>query len=86
MTVIFTKDGPNPVYIVQYVDDVLIEREHYGLRKAQWDVEKLLETMDLGPCTLFFGMNVNRFGNQLMLLQPAYAESLMKEVCMRTAK
>lgn len=58
--ILFIRPGHDPVYIVAYVDDLLVLESKYGVNKAQKYLASSLVTTELGSCTHYLGIRMSR--------------------------
>lgn len=71
-------EGPNPIFIVVYVDDLLVIGSSKSIEEVKKKLSKLFSVIDLGPCTCFLGMNIIRKPNGIFISQNSYTERLIE--------
>lgn len=65
----------NPVYLLIYVDDLGIVRDRSGTDTIKSELSKVFTAQDLGSCTHFLGIKVQRFWTGFFLTKAVYGES-----------
>ena len=76
---LFVKESPNGnIYIIVYVDDVLIIGKPNGIRETKEAFKKLFTVTDLGLCRYFLGMKFEYGHDGLLLSQAGYAERIIE--------
>ena len=83
----FVADLPTgPVYLVVYVDDLLIFGSKENVSSVKKTLADLFTVTDLGECKYFLGIKIDRSPNGLFLSQRAYTERLINAAGMTDAK
>lgn len=75
-----------PVYIVAYVDDLLVLGAHTTVESAKESIGKLLSVSDLGACSFFLGVKMEKRPEGLFLSQSAYATRILDAAKMSDCK
>ena len=58
---LFIKTSPRPVYLLTYVDDILvITGNNQGLAETKTKLLQTFEGRDMGPASFFLGMDIHR--------------------------
>lgn len=84
---LFVKKAPNgKVYVVVYVDDVLIIGPPQAVRETKESFKKLFTVTDLGKCKYFLGMKLDYRSDGLLLSQEGFAYRLLESANMVTCK
>ena len=84
---LFVKKVPNgKVYVVVYVDDVLIIGPPQAVRETKESFKKLFTVTDLGKCKYFLGMKLDYRSDGLLLSQEGFAYRLLESANMVTCK
>lgn len=83
---LFRLSGPSPVYVIVYVDDLLIIGPSRDVVTVKSRLSGLFTVTDLGPCSYFLGIDIRRGPSGLFLSQSAYSERLVKAASMMDCK
>lgn len=83
---LFIREGPNPVYIIAYVDDLLVFGPDSAVADVKSELVKLFTVTDLGECNHFLGIKVERKQNGVFLSQKAYTERIIEKAGMANSK
>lgn len=75
-----------PVYIVSYVDDLLVLGPDDSLAKTKTGMSKILSVTDLGACKHFLGINIDYRQDGLLLSQSAYNKRVLATANMLDCK
>ena len=78
-------NGP-PVYLLVYVDDILVVGDRAAVQGVKKRLSSLFKTTDLGTCTHFVGMKIERRPSGLFLSQRPFAEKIIELAGMTNAK
>ena len=74
------------VHLLVYVDDLLMVGTETAVSRVKQELARRFTTSDLGECTHFLGIKVERRTNGLFLSQKAYAERIVEKAGMEDAK
>ena len=74
------------VHLLVYVDDLLIVGTADAVAQVKEELARKYTTSDLGECTQFLGIKVERRPDGLFLSQKAYAERIVEKAGMEDAK
>ena len=78
-------DGP-PVYLLVYVDDILVVGDRAAVKGVKKRLSSLFKTTDLGTCTHFIGMKMERRPDGIFLSQRPFSEKIVELAGMSNAK
>lgn len=62
---LFISSGPNPVYVIVYVDDLLTLGPKEAVHEIKGKLSQFFTVVDLGPCFFFLGINIIRDTNAI---------------------
>jgi len=82
-------DDGSFVYLLLYVDDILIASSNLGeIKRLKADLNSILEMKDLGPAKKILGMEIsrNRPERKLTLSQAGFAEKVLRRFDMHKSK
>lgn len=86
---LFIKQGGEPVYLLTYVDDILIIAHHLNsVKEAKTKILSAFEARDMGEATCFLGMDIHRNRNNrtISLAQSRLITDLLKKHDMKECK
>lgn len=78
--------GTRPVYIVAYVDDLLVIGDKTSVKKAKNLISRHVNVTDIGPCSHFLGIKIDRRDDGLFLSQGAYTRRVLDMAKMADCK
>ncbi|KAL2251350.1 UNVERIFIED_CONTAM: Retrovirus-related Pol polyprotein from transposon TNT 1-94 [Sesamum indicum] len=77
----------SPIFLVLYVDDMLIASPSLHLiKRLQTNLHKTFEMKDLGDAKRILGMDIVRHKNKILLNQKSYILSILKRFSMKNSK
>ena len=79
-------ESSSPVYIVAYVDDLLVVGPRTLVDKVKLQLSKILSVTDLGTCKHFLGMHILDCSNGVVLSQSSYTERVLASSGMTDSK
>ena len=82
---ISTSNSP-PVYLLVYVDDILVVGDRAAVQGVKKRLSTLFSTTDFATCTHFVGMKIERRPAGLFLSQRPFAENIVELSGMTNAK
>ncbi|KAL0328076.1 UNVERIFIED_CONTAM: Retrovirus-related Pol polyprotein from transposon TNT 1-94 [Sesamum calycinum] len=85
----FKYDGDIPVFLVLYVDDMLIAGPSLKhIKNLQDNLKRNFEMKDLGEAKKILGMSIerNRKNSTIFLNHKSYVQSILKRFCMEKSK
>ena len=82
---ISTSNGPQ-VYLLVYFDDILVAGDRAAVQGVKKRLSSLFSTSDLGTCTHFVGMKIERRPAGLFLSQRPFGEKIVDLAGMTNAK
>ena len=82
---ISTRRGP-PVYLLVYVDDILVVGDGAAIQDVKERLSSLFTVTDLGACTHFLGIKIERSAKGMFLSQKPFAEKIVELAGMTNAK
>lgn len=71
-----------PVFIVAYVDDLLVIGVRRNVASAKLKISENFTVTDVGPCTYLLGMKIERRHDGLFSSQSSYARRIVEEARM----
>lgn len=83
--IISNDDGP-PVYILVYVDNILVVGDRATIQEVKKHLSRMFRTTNLGACTHFIGMKDERRLYVIFLSQRSFAEKVAELAGMAIAK
>lgn len=83
---LFMRTGLNPVYIVAYVDDLLIFGAKSAVQWAKSSLRSKFVTTELGPCTHYLGVRVERTKTDIHLSQESFIKRVIDLAGLSDAK
>lgn len=84
---LFVKETPTgAIYVIVYVDDILIIGKPDGIRETKDEFKKLFTVTDLGVCHYFLGMKLDYSTDGLLLSQSGYTERVIEAANMVQCK
>ena len=83
---LFKSTGAEPVYVLVYVDDLLIVGTPRGVARVNSELAMQFTTTNLGPCTHFLGIAVDRSDKGIFLSQKPFTDNLIEFAGLKTAK
>ena len=83
---LFKSTGKAPVFVLVYVDDLLIMGAPAGVARVKTELAKQFTTTELGPCTHFLGIAVDRSAKGLFLSQQPFTDRLVEFAGLKTSK
>ena len=75
---LFKSTGTEPVYVLVYVEDLLIVGTPSGVALVKVELAKKFTTTYLGPCTHFLGISVDRSEKGVFLSQKPFTDNLIE--------
>ena len=83
---LFKSTGATPVFVLVYVDDLLIVGAPKGVAQVKAELAKKFTTTNLGPCTHFLGIAVDRSDKGIFLSQKPFTDNLVEFAGLTSAK
>ena len=83
---LFIRSDPTPVFVIVYVDDLLIIGSDSEVTKVKSELKEIFTVTDLGLCSYFFGISIIRKPDGIFLSQKAYTEKLIEAAGMTNCK
>lgn len=83
---VYGHNGRERVYVVAYVDDLLVIGSKVSVDKVKKLISKHLTITDLGQCSSFLGIKMNRRDDGLFLSQGAYTSRVLEMAKMSDCK
>ena len=83
---LFKSTSGDPVFVLVYFDDLLIVGAPAGVARVKAELAKQFTTTELGPCTHFLGIAVDRSSKGLFLSQKPFTDKLVEYAGLKSAK